>query len=351
MDRCRALAGVSATGYAPHALHAGTRTWVETNCYADAWIEVLHALRLEPAAVFPFTVAVDFEGDHWTFFKPPLADLRALYGIDVQELNVWRALVEHAAEHLAAGKLLATEADAFWLPDTAGTDYRQQHVKTTIVLNELDPANLRLGYFHNAGYFNLEGEDFRRTLRIDGAQDPAALPLYAELIRIDRLLRRPATELARISAGLLRDYLALRPASNPVRRFAQRVDAELSLLRARGLPHYHVWAFATVRQLGAAFALAADNLRWLASHDHAPLAAAAGRFELIAQDAKLLILKLARVVNTGRAFDPGPAFAPMAQAWEEGMELIAQAARIEPCKNRGVPGTCQPIRVPAPSAK
>ena len=45
-------------------------------------------------AVMPFTLAVDWEGDQWTFFKPPHSDLRTLYGFDTQELNVWRPLVE-----------------------------------------------------------------------------------------------------------------------------------------------------------------------------------------------------------------------------------------------------------------
>ena len=45
--------------------------WPEKNCYADLWIGFLHTLGLEPLAMLPFTVAVDFEGDQWTFFKPP----------------------------------------------------------------------------------------------------------------------------------------------------------------------------------------------------------------------------------------------------------------------------------------
>ena len=325
MNHCCALAGLSAPEFKPHALHSDQRVWVEKNCYVDVWIELLSALQLEPAAAMPFTVAVDFEGDHWTFFKPPHADLRALYGIDVQELNIWRPLVEHAAEHLAAGKPIATEADAFWLPDTAGTDYRQQHVKTTIVLNDLDLAHQRLGYFHNAGYFSLEGEDFRQLFRLDGCDGAGVLPLYAELIRTDRLLRRPNEELAQMSARLLREHFALRPASNPVRRFAHRLDADLPLLHERGMAHYHLWAFSTVRQLGAAFDLASNHLQWLAPHGHPGLASAAERFDVIAQDTKALILKLARVVNAKRAFDAGPAFAPMAQAWDDGMGLLAQA--------------------------
>jgi len=58
--------------------------------------------RLEPRAILPFTVAIDFEGDQWTFFKPPHDELRELYGLDVQEMNVWRPLLEHALEHLGA---------------------------------------------------------------------------------------------------------------------------------------------------------------------------------------------------------------------------------------------------------
>ena len=50
--------------------------WVEKNCYVDVWIELLHALGLEPLAMLAFTVAVDFEGDQWTFFKPSHDDLR-----------------------------------------------------------------------------------------------------------------------------------------------------------------------------------------------------------------------------------------------------------------------------------
>ena len=49
------------------------------------------------------------------------AELRELFGLDVQEMTVWRPLLDHVVEQLAAGKLVSTEADSFWLPDTAGT--------------------------------------------------------------------------------------------------------------------------------------------------------------------------------------------------------------------------------------
>ena len=163
----------------------------------------------------PFAATIDFEDDQWTFFKPPHDELRDLYGIEVQELNVWRPLIEHATEHLTAGRLISTEADAFWLPDTAGTDYRRQHTKSTIVLTELDLANKRLGYFHNAGYFSLEGEDFVKTFRLDADPNPEFMPLFAESVRIDKVIRRPESDLVQMSLDLWRRHLKRVPASEP----------------------------------------------------------------------------------------------------------------------------------------
>ena len=324
MTRVAVLPSLDARAYRAHApLHSAERIWLEKNCYADLWIELLHAQGLEPHACLPFVFGLDFEGDQWTFFKPPLAELRRLYGIDVQELTVWRALLDHAVEHLGAGKWLSLEVDAHWLPDTAGTDYRSAHSKTTIVLNDIDTDARRLGYFHNAGYFELDGEDYAQLFALDAL--PALLPPYAELIRIDRVLHRPLSELRAISAELLDEHLAWRPASNPVVRFADRFEAELPHLQQLGFEHYHRWAFAGVRQLGAAFELAALYLRWQWPDGRAAEAAAA--FELIAQHAKTLILKAARAVNSGRALDARQLFDEMALAWERGMAGTEAASR------------------------
>ena len=39
---------LTADTFVPHPLHATERSWTETNCYVDVWIEVLHALGLDP---------------------------------------------------------------------------------------------------------------------------------------------------------------------------------------------------------------------------------------------------------------------------------------------------------------
>jgi len=308
--------------YQRSVLHAESCVWVEKNCYVDIWLEVIHALGLEPRAILPFVAAVDFEGDQWTFFKPPHGELRDLYGIDVQELNVWRPLLEHALEYLAAGKLISTEADAWWLPDTSGTDYRRQHTKSTIVLNDLDLERRTLGYFHNAGYFRLDGEDFARTFRLDEPHDPAFMPLFAELVRVDRVIKRPVGELTALSLELWRRHLRRRPADNPLRRFQQRFERDLPLLQEKGLSYYHAWAFGSTRQLGAAFELAAANLQWLTANGFTGLETATAEFATLAATNKTFILKGARAAQNRRPFDGAALFDSMAAAWENGQRLL-----------------------------
>ncbi|MDB6087227.1 MAG: hypothetical protein JWN85_11 [Gammaproteobacteria bacterium] len=322
MAAVSALPGLDPATYQRSLLHTEGCVWVEKNCYVDIWIEVIHALGLEPRAVLPFVAAIDFEGDQWTFFKPPHGELRDLYGIDVQEMNVWRPLLEHALEHLPAGKLISTEADAFWLPDTSGTDYRRQHTKSTIVLNDLDLENRSLGYFHNAGYYRLEGEDFARTFRLDVEPDPTFMPLFAELVRVDRVVRRPVPELARMSCELWRRHLTRRPTSNPVRRFQARFERDLPAIQDKGLAYYHAWAFGTTRQLGAAFELAALNLRWLGENGVAGLEPATAAFERLSGANKTFILKGARATNSRKPFDGAAMFDSMADEWEGGMTAM-----------------------------
>jgi Domain of unknown function (DUF1839) len=327
--RFNALPSLDAANYSRSPLHAETCAWVEKNCYVDVWIEVLHSLGLEAVAAMSMTVAVDFEGDQWTFFKPSHDDLRELYGIDVQELTVWRGLLAHAQEQLAAGKLISTEADAFWLPDTAGTDYRRQHTKSTIVLADIDVPGQRLGYFHNSGYYELEEEDFRQMFRVDQSHDPTFMPLYAELVKIDRLTKRSDDELRRISRLCLLRQLSRCPSDNPVRRFEQRFARELPLLQQGELAEYHLWAFATIRQLGAAFELAASYVRWCWPSGNKTADKAATSFDRIAQSGKTLILKAARAVNSGRPLEAALLFDDMASSWSAGIEALTLLAATD----------------------
>jgi hypothetical protein len=215
--------------------------------------------------------------------------------------------------------MISTEADSFWLPDTAGTDYRRNHVKSTIVMNGIDVDAQRLDYFHNASFYRLEGEDFRNLFRVGVPHDPTFLPLFAEFIRIERQKHDAPAALARASRDLLARHLARRPTTNPITRFAARFEQELPRLQEKGLGYYHLWAFGSLRQLGAAFELAALNLRWMATHQVLQAESAATGFELISNTCKSMVLKGARAVNAKRAVDVATPCAEMAAAWDRGM--------------------------------
>jgi hypothetical protein len=314
---------LDATTYARHALHSGDRAWPESNCYVDLWVELLHAAGAEPIAALPFTLAIDVEGDQWTFFKFPIADLDLLYGVEVFELNVWRPLPLHVAEQLVLGRPVIVEVDAFYLPDTEGTSYGAEHVKTSIGIQALDANTERLGYFHNAGYYELSGKDFGGVLRLNGRLlDPEFLPPYVEVAKLDGRPQRTNRNLLESSLALLHAHLSRRPAVNPFRRYAVRFPADLEWLVREPLAHFHSYAFATLRQCGAAFELAGTYLRWLETAGERGLGSVAAGCDLIANTSKTLQFKAARGVSLGRPFDASPMIETMARAWDDTMAVL-----------------------------
>ena len=315
------LLPIDAASYEPHPLHARERTWTETNCYVDLWIEVLHALGLDPIAGAAFTLSTDFEGDQWTFFKYPPEDLRRLYGLEVSEMNVWRPIVEHVVEQLDLGRLLTVEVDSWFLPDTAGVSYGIGHTKTTIVPQRIDVEARRLGYFHNAGYFELDGDDFDGALRV-GTTDPAVLAPYVELIRLERI-RRGSDTLVADARSLAAEHLARRPADNPMVRFKERLEADVPWLAEQGLDAFHLYAFGTCRQCGASAELAASFVDWLAAHGDAGLEPTAAAFRSVAEAAKGLQFGLARAAR-GRAVDLDTPLAQMARDWDMAIEALVE---------------------------
>lgn len=307
--------------FVSHRLHAQERLWTESNCYVDLWIEVLHALDLDPLACLSFALTSDFEGDQWTFFKPPLGDLLALYGIDVQELNVWRPLPEHALTQLSLGRLLIAEADAYFLPDTAGTTYHAEHSKTSIAVQAIDVETSQLGYFHGAGYHTLGGADFVGLFRLE-PEPGSALPPYVEIVKLDVVERLPPDELVPRAVDLLRAHLRRLPRSNPIVRFQERLEMDLVWLRGQELEMFHRYAFATLRQLGASCELAAAFLHWLAAHGEPDVDELAAELETISGTTKTLLLKVARQANSGKPAAIAPLLDGMAVSWAAAMRRL-----------------------------
>jgi len=315
------VAALDPASYTKHPFHTSARAFAETNCYVDLWIGVLHALELPAAACLGFGFGSDFEADQWTFVKPSHGDLERLYGIGVEELSLWRSLMDHVSAQVSSGRIPLIEMDAFYLPDTQGTDYRRAHVKTTVGITQIDPSQKRMRYFHNAGFYELEGTDFDGVFRLDRTTADDYLPPYCEVIKLERLLRHSPEHLREIARSLSQHHFDKRPAINPVSRYAHHMSEHMQWLVEGDEALFHAYSFSSLRQLGSAFEVLAEHMRWL--RVEAGESAAAAEFESVAAVAKRVMLKLARVSHSKRLTDVSPSFVEMADAWERGMELAA----------------------------
>jgi len=315
--RCAArVAPLDPATYARHAIHGTERTWTQTNCYTDLVIELVHGLGNDPCAMLPFTLAIDFEGDQWTFFKPSHHDLSMLYGLDVQELAMWKDPIEHVCEQVGAGRPVLIELDSFWLPDTSGTAYRTAHQKTTVGVNEIDVERGYMAYFHNQGFFAVEGEDFRKLFELPG------LPPYVEFVKpVPNFIRRTQNELLDCSLALLKAHLARAPRENPFVCFKARLVEDLESLLAADMDHFHKYSFATLRQYGACFELAETYLEWLAVKSITGLEMPRSAFATISQTAKAFQFQLARSMTRKKTLDLAP-LDTMAAQWDVGMTLL-----------------------------
>jgi hypothetical protein len=311
----------------PHALHQGDRVWQETNCYVDLWIELLHGFGLDPRAAFAFTVTQDFEGDQFTFFKFPLEDLERLYGTQVQELAIYDSLEDRVLAQTLRGHTVLVEVDGYYLPNTRATSYRREHPKTTVGIDFIDPAALRLGYFHNTGYHLLEGEDYEGVFR--------KLPQFSE--QADLLFPyvefakqvRPALEgiaLAEASAELLCTHLARRPMRNPITQWRAEFPQQLDTLLARGEKFFHLYSFNLMRQLGANFEFLSKYLLWLSAQGFDIPPEIAGSAQKIASESMVMQFRLVRAMARGRHDLCNDCFDVLEDAYDKTMLPLAALA-------------------------
>ncbi|RUU11325.1 DUF1839 family protein [Mesorhizobium sp. USDA-HM6] len=285
-------------------------------------IEVLHATGHDPVAALGFTVAQDFEGDQFTFFKFPTADLQRLAGLDIQELAIFDRLDTHVLAQVELGRLPLVEVDAFYLPDTKGITYRRGHSKTTVGINALDPERRQMRYFHNDGYFALVGEDYDGIFGQWDYVPAGGLPLfpYAEFMKFD--VTRPAHDAVGTAAALLAHHLKRRPKRNPLGAYAATFGRHAETLASRSPDYFHTYAFNTLRQVGANFELLSSHLEWLGQHGETCLAEAAQAAGGIADGAKVMQFKLARAMARQRFEGLAEAITPMAQAYETVMDVL-----------------------------
>ncbi len=314
------LWGLEPDDHASHPLHAGGRTYLETNCYADVLIELLHARGDEPLAVLGFIVCTDWEGDQFTYFKPPYVDLQRLFGVGIHEMLPYRSIPEHIEEQLRRGCTVLVEIDAWYLPDTAATSYRREHLKTTVAPESIDREAERLRYFHNAGFFELEGEDYRGAFRILPHFTADVMDPFIEVVAFDAGPRLAGEELRAGARGLLAEHLSRRPTRNPFESWGESLADDLPRLLAGEVEDYHAYAFVTVRMVGSAFELLADHVEWTLGREGAA-AESASAFRDIVAGTKTLSFRLAR----RRQFDPAPSMDALARSWQSGMAALDRA--------------------------
>jgi len=315
-SRRRQVAAIDPATFPRHRLHTAERDWAETNCYTDVMVELLHALGHEPMAMLAYTLTIDFEGDQWTFFKPPLADLDRLYGMDVQELAIWRSIPAQLEEQVALGRPVLIELDSFYLPDTAGTTYRRVHQKSGVAVNAIGVERGYLGYFHNQGYYALEGDDYREMFQLDGPVHERILPPYVEYVKWRPGFVAPrGAALVQASVDLLAAHVARLPRANPFPRFKERFADDLEWLLKADIEQFHKYSFATLRQYGACFELGETYLRWLGEQGVEGLVGPADALERLSQTAKAFQFQLARSMARRKPLDLSPLDA-MAADWD-----------------------------------
>lgn len=312
------ILGLSEATWTPQALHAPDRIWLETNCYVDVWAELLPALGHPAEAALAFTVRQDFEGDHFTFFKFPLEDLEALFGLTVQELAIYDSVESHTLAQLERGRPVLIEVDSHWLPD-AGPAYRKEHVKTTVAAIALDRAHKRFGYFHNTGYHELWGEDYDGLFRKPTGDQ---LFPYVEFVKRDDATLNGRT-LRQCSIELLRGHMWRRPKANPIAAWRAALPEHLAVLAARDMAYFHLYAFNLPRQLGANFEMLGTYLDWLGEPALADAAAAARR---IAEGAKAAQFQFARMANRRRFDATKLVLEPLEADYDRMMTAVARFA-------------------------
>ncbi|MGA3399841.1 MAG: DUF1839 family protein [Acetobacteraceae bacterium] len=298
--------------------------WPITNCYVDAWMLVLRAWGLDPLAGLGVTVAQDYEGDQFTFFKYLHEDLENLYGVIVGELSIWHALEAQIATQVGLGRVVLVEVDGYYLPDTRATSYRTQHTKTTIAVDAMVPGAGRLTYFHNVGRYELAGEDYAgvfRRLPGQGAVDDV-LPPYVEVARRrwPPLADRALTDAA---VAVLRRHLRRRPEQNPIGCYRAGFAAQMDWLMAHP-DRFHDYAFGVFRQLGANFQLLAAHMNWLTGRGINHLVSSSRAAAEISAGAKAMQFKAARIASR-RRFDPCDAlFDTLEQRYEAVIDGLAR---------------------------
>ena len=147
---------------------------------------------------------------------------------------------------------MIVELDSWYLPDTAATSYRAEHVKTLGDRRGDRPRRASgCATSTTPACYELDGEDYRGVFRLGRDRSPDVLPPYTELVRFDAGPRLHGAALREAARELLRRPPRPAPGDNPFERFGAPARAPTCPTCSTGdARRYHAYAFATVRMAG-----------------------------------------------------------------------------------------------------
>lgn len=284
----------------PHILHTSERIWTAGSSTAALWIDILHAWGFEPIAMLACTLALDFEGDQFTSFGPPIADLERLYGVTSFPLAIYDTLAAHVARQTRLGRAVLLELDAFHLPDMPAL-HHVRHGPTAVGVDRLDIETGSASYYRRGKRYEIYGEDFIGAFgppHSDGEYDEA-------LIRHIRCVKRfaapePAATLAQASLGLLRQHLDRVPRSSPIAMLRLILNETLDLRMFLTPAFRHSFVYGTLTQLGSNFELLGIYLDWLNQNGCAQPEGCSHACREIAAEALVCQLRLLRASSRGQ---------------------------------------------------
>lgn len=301
----------------PHAFHADDRSWTETNCYLDLWIEILHFLGHDPLPACSGVLNSWSELGQWSMVKPHYQQLLDLYGIAVEEFNPWRPLAHHLVQFLSRGIGVTIEVDSFALPDTAATDYQTNHVKTSIFPLAVDLQAKTMDYLHNSGRHSLQGTDFDIIFgtgeNFQAHPDNHVTLPYVETVR--RVVEPDRDTFTQRALTNIQQALATRSELTPMADLCAHLEADFQWLTTAGQDNFHAWSFGTLRAAGYCAELSADIADYLIAHDVAVQSETSELFRKIAEDLKGVQFKAARAAR-GRSVDITPIASQLLQDWQ-----------------------------------
>ena len=331
--------GLDPATYRPHALHAGERTYRETNCYTDVLIELLHARGDEPLAALGSHRAHGLRGRPVDVLQ---AAARATWscssGSTSTRCSPTGRCPRQIAEQLAAGRTLIVELDSWYLPDTAATSYRDRARQDARSPSRRSTATASgCATSTTPGCYELDGERLpgRRSALGGGSADDV-LPPYTELVAVRRraAARRRGAARRGARAAAPSTSTRVRPA-NPVRALRRAARRAICRAARRATPPTTTPTRSRRSAWSApAFEIGASHVDWLLG---AAATSAAAALRRIVDGSKVLSFKLAR----RRPFDPEPAIDALAAAWDEAMTRLDDGAPLRPCPR-------QPLTVDQP---